>query len=311
MSSWSPGGAAPAMGEGKGSSDPEPKKPGKGKGGKKGPPKGPPKSAFSAEELAKLKVQAEATKKAMEAEKAAGGLSAREAMLAELENRQKKGVTAGFKHIDKAKKKSGGYKDDRQKIVVDRSAAKQKAAADRAAASKVQRAEVNERTGFDQLKLAYCKGSRQQKERRVITVENPKKDAVTIQDCSDVIIDIQGIPKAVMITGCTKYHVTIPGCLTAVNVDNSNSGYMTLTGLVRTCQVDKCKDLDVTLSPEAYDCHFVSSKVSNLNVAIEQEGLEGTDLISMAVAAQFSTKLKFDNEGKAYLETGPTESAGE
>merc|ERR1711959_859241 len=115
-------------------------------------------------------------------------------------------------------------------------------------------------------------------------------DAVTIQDCENVVIDIQGMPKALNITGCKKYHVTCPGALASINIDNSSSGYMTLTGSVKTMQVDKLVGFDVTLdSTEAYNCKFVSSKVSGFNIALQKEGPEGTELISLAVPTQYVT----------------------
>jgi hypothetical protein len=100
-----------------------------------------------------------------------------------------------------------------------------------------ERPEVNERVGFDQIKLAYCKGTRQQKLNRKIVVENEKKDAITIMDCEFVNIEIVGVPKALMITGCKKYYISVPGCLTAINIDNSASGQMDLLGQCRTMQV--------------------------------------------------------------------------
>eukprot|EP00657_Telonema_sp_P-1_P003522 TRINITY_DN18413_c0_g1_i1.p1 TRINITY_DN18413_c0_g1~~TRINITY_DN18413_c0_g1_i1.p1 ORF type:complete len:122 (-),score=41.78 TRINITY_DN18413_c0_g1_i1:121-453(-) len=106
---------------------------------------------------------------------------------------------------------------------------------------------------------------------------------------------------------CIRDSITTPGCLTCVNIDNSKSGYMTVTGEVRMIQVDKCRDLDVTLHKEAYSCHFVTSKVSNLNVAVEVEGYEGPELLSMAVPAQFVSKLAFDADGHAEIQTEPTD----
>jgi hypothetical protein len=41
-----------------------------------------------------------------------------------------------------------------------------------------------------------------------IVVEHEKRDAVTIQDCENINIEIQGMPKAVNITGC-PYHCAL------------------------------------------------------------------------------------------------------
>ena len=95
-----------------------------------------------------------------------------------------------------------------------------------------------------------------------------------------------------------------PGALASINVDNSSSGYMTITGLLRTMQIDKTDGLDVTLEPEALACKFVASKVSGFNLAVEKEGDEGTELISLAVPSQFCTTLVFDGD-KPHLVTVP------
>eukprot|EP00658_Telonema_sp_P-2_P059481 TRINITY_DN4842_c0_g1_i12.p1 TRINITY_DN4842_c0_g1~~TRINITY_DN4842_c0_g1_i12.p1 ORF type:complete len:437 (+),score=153.21 TRINITY_DN4842_c0_g1_i12:92-1402(+) len=283
----------------------------KGKGGKKGPPKGGLKSVFTAEQKAKFKEQADRMEeqrrldKEEEARTGVKKLSAREQLMLELQSKQESGsLKGGFKHIEKKDRKA--MKESRKVVVVDRS--QRKAASADNKKPKVKRAEVNARVGFDQLKLANCTGTRQQKERREIVVENEKKDAVTIMDCEEVVVDIKGTPKAVMISGCKKYHVTIPGCLTAVNIDNSQSGYVHLTGGVRTCQVDKCRDLDITVaSPEAHDCKFISSGVSSMNVEVEVDGIDGAQMQSMAVAAQYVTKILYDANGNAYLDTEPAE----
>merc|ERR1711865_242443 len=134
-----------------------------------------------------------------------------------------------------------------------------------------------------------------------------KSDAVAIQDCENVNIEIVGMPKALSITGCKKYHIIAPGALASISIDNSSSGYMTITGAARTMQIDKCDSLDVTLEPDAFDCKFVTSKVSGFNLAIEKEGDEGTELISMAVPSQYRTTLVFDGE-TPHLVTEPNDT---
>jgi hypothetical protein len=67
--------------------------------------------------------------------------------------------------------------------------------------------------------------------------------------------------------------------------------------------VDKSTDFDVTLkSEQAYDCNFVTANVSGLNIYLEKEGIEGTELVALPVPTQFETAMVFDG-GKPSLVT--------
>lgn len=176
--------------------------------------------------------------------------------------------------------------------------------------SAVAKEEENGRVSFDSIKLAYAVGDPQQKINRTIVVEHEKRDAVTIQDCENINIEIQGMPKALNITGCKKYHITVPGALASINVDNSSSGYMTLTGTCKTMQVDKVVGLDVTVQEPAYGCTFISSKVSGFNIGIEKQGDEGPEYINLAVPDQFETSMSMDADGMPSLSTTTMEHAG-
>jgi hypothetical protein len=282
--------AAPSGGKGGG---------GKGGKGKAGPPRGGPTTGFSAEKRAELEERAKKTAAYNAEQAASGAMDPRQAMLAEMKKKQANGnLKDGFAHIDKKDRN----KPKGEKIVRKKAPAPHKKWGDNK--TKVRRPEENGRVSFDSIKLANVYGERDQKVSRVIVVEHEKRDAISIQDCENVNIEIQGMPKAVNITGCSRFHITAPGALASINVDNSSSGYMTITGLLRTMQIDKTDGLDVTLEPEALACKFVASKVSGFNLAVEKEGDEGTELISLAVPSQFCTSLVFDGD-KPHLVTVP------
>merc|ERR1719162_2294741 len=142
----------------------------------------------------------------------------RQAMLEELAKKQKSGsLKDGFAHVDKKdRNKPKGDMIERKKP-----AAPRKKWGDNK--TKVRRPEENGRVSFDSIKLANVYGERDQKVSRVIVVEHEKRDAISIQDCENVNIEIQGMPKAVNITGCSRFHITAPGALASINVDNSSS----------------------------------------------------------------------------------------
>jgi adenylyl cyclase-associated protein len=298
------GGAAPAAAPAPAEAAPSGGKGSGGKGGKgKGPPRGGPSTGFSEAKRKELADRAAKTA-AWAAEQAAqGAMDPRQAMLAELKNKTKDGgLKDGFVHIDKKDRN----KPKGEKIIRKKPAAPRKKWD---SGPKVRRPEENGRVGFDKIKLANVYGEMSKKENRTIVVEHEKRDAVDIQDCEYCNIEIQGMPKVLNITGCKKFYVTIPGALASINVDNSSSGYARITGVARTMQVDKTDGFDVTLEEPAYNCKFVSSKASGFNLAIEKEGEEGTDCISMAVPVQYATTLVWDGD-KPHLRTVPNAGCG-
>lgn len=149
--------------------------------------------------------------------------------------------------------------------------------------------------GFDLMKLAYCYGTRAQKERKTLNIREVRKDAVLIMECEDVNIDIVGVCKNISIAGCKRFNVTLDGSIGQVEVSNCDSGYVTINGKVFQITCDKCNGLEVTLTPEAYNAKIVSSMCSSLNIALDNpDKTAEMELLTLAVPTQYESKLVFD-----------------
>jgi hypothetical protein len=268
-----------------------------GKGGKSGPAK----SAFQIKcekegldykvELEKMKADSEKRR----AELAAGPkqVAAADALFAEL---NALGADGGsLKSKLGLKKTVKGTAKDRK--VVNSSARKKTSGG--GTAKKTVRPLFEGYEGTDLLKLAYCYGTRQSKERKTLTVSEPRKDAVLIMECDDVAIDIVGVCKNISIAGCTRFNVTLEGSIGQVEVSNCGSGYVTVNGRIFQLTCDKCEGLEVTLTPDAYGAKIVSSMCSSLNIALDNPDKDAEmELLTLAVPTQYETRLVINEEKK-------------
>lgn len=275
---------------------------GGGKGKSMGGGKGKMKSAFQIRcenegldpevEMAKLKAE-NAKKREEEIARAAdraesGELSASDAMFAEINKlrdgggsiKDKMGLkktTKGTAHERKAvnsstKTKSGGFGNK----------------------TKTVRPLFEGYEGSDLLKLAYCCGTRSQKEKKSLEIRELRRDAVLIMECEDVDITIIGVCKNISIAGCKRFNVTLEGSIGQVEVSNCSSGYVTVNGKIFQLTCDKCEGLEVTLTPEAYNAKIVSSMCSSLNIALDNPDKSAEmELLTLAVPTQYETKLEF------------------
>jgi hypothetical protein len=151
--------------------------------------------------------------------------------------------------------------------------------------------------GTDLLKLAYSVGTRQQKARETLAIENEKKDAVLIMDCEDVNVEVKGLCKNISIAGCKRFNISIEGSIGQVEVSNCESGYITVANRIYQLTADKCNGLEVTLAPDAYDAKIVSSMCSSFNIALDNPDKDAEmELLALAVPTQYESYLVF--EGK-------------
>ena len=188
------------------------------------------------------------------------------------------------------KKTKKGTATDRAKVVSKAPPVKEKAGAKK----KIVRPLKEGYEGLDLYKLAYCYGTRSSKERKTITLENPRKDAVLIMECDDVAIEIVGVAKNVSIAGCKRFNVTVEGSIGQVEVSNCGSGYVTINGMVYQITCDKCEGLEITLTEPAYKAKIVSSMCSSLNIALDNPDKSAEmELLTLAVPTQYESVLEF------------------
>jgi hypothetical protein len=265
---------------------------GKGKGKGKGPPKGPMKSAFERDcekkgldpvtEMARIKAEAEERR-------LNPTVNAADALFAELSALGEGG--GSMREKLGLKKTVKGTANDRA-VVKSKSFAKEKEPA--GAKKKTVRPLFEGYEGMDLLKLAYCYGTRSQKERKTLAIENVRKDAVLIMECDDVAIDIVGVCKNISIAGCKRFNVTLEGSIGQVEVSNCSSGYLNINGKVYQVTCDKCEGLEVTLTEPAYGAKIISSMCSSLNIALDNpDKAAEMELLTLAVPTQYESKLVF------------------
>jgi len=274
-----------------------------GKGGKGMPTssKGGKAPKYTAEEIAALKAKADEIRAQKAAElEANGGVNASDALFAEL---NALGADGGsIKDKLGLKKTVKGTAHERKKVDSRAKASSGSSFGDKGK-KKVVRPLSEGYVGTDLLKLAYCYGTRASKERKTLTVNEPRKDAVLIMECEDVALDIVGVCKNISIAGCKRFNVSLEGSIGQVEVSNSSSGYLTINGKIFQLTCDKCEGLEVTLTPDAYNAKIVSSMCSSLNIAVDNPDKDAEmELLTLAVPTQYETKLRIDGTN-AVLDT--------
>jgi len=245
------------------------------------------------EELKKLKAE-NAARLIADAEKAAnreesGEMSAADQMFAEINALREGG--GSIKSKLGLKKTTKGTATERKAVV---SSTKKKSGGFGANKTKTVRPMYEGYEGADLLKLAYCYGTRSQKERKTLEIKEVRRHAVLIMECEDVAIDIVGVCKNISIAGCKRFNITLEGSIGQVEVSNCGSGYVTVNGKIFQLTCDKCEGLEVTLQPEAYTAKIVSSMCSSLNIALDNPDKSAEmELLTLAVPTQYETVLEF------------------
>jgi len=100
-------------------------------------------------------------------------------------------------------------------------------------------------------------------------LEEPRRDAVSIMECEDVMITVVGVAKNISISGCNRYDITVDGSIGQLEVSNSTSGYLTVQGRIYQLTCDNCNGLEARLSPEAYDADIIHSKCSSMSIGVD------------------------------------------
>jgi len=151
--------------------------------------------------------------------------------------------------------------------------------------------------GNDLYRIAYLIGDRSSKERRTVTLENPRREAVQIMECEDVDITIEGVAKNISIAGCKRYKITCDGSIGQLEVSNSSSGYLSVKGKIYQLTCDKCDSLEATLCPEAYGADIVTAQCSSVNIGLDNPDDEAeVEFLTLPIPSQYKSVLVFDGK---------------
>merc|ERR1712087_187044 len=113
-------------------------------------------------------------------------------------------------------------------------------------------------------------------------------------------LQVTGKVKCIGIDGCEKVNVICNDVLSNVEMVNSDRIKVQIMGAVKSVSIDKCNGVGVYLSKASLDAQIVTSKSSEMNLTIPEEGGEDGDIVEMPIPEQFVTtvagsrKLKTD-----------------
>merc|ERR1712228_229982 len=113
-------------------------------------------------------------------------------------------------------------------------------------------------------------------------------------------LQVTGKVKCIGIDGSEKVNVICHDVLSNVEMVNSDRIKVQIMGAVKSVSIDKCNGVGVYLSKQSLDAQIVTSKSSEMNLTIPEEGGEDGDIVEMPIPEQFVTvvagprKLKTD-----------------
>merc|ERR1712232_1291780 len=114
---------------------------------------------------------------------------------------------------------------------------------------------------------------------------------VLVINCRSTTLQVTGKVKCISIDGCEKVNVICNDVLSNVEMVNSDQIKVQVMGSVKSISIDKCNGVGVYLSKLSLDAQIVSSKSSEMNLTIPEEGGEDGDIIEMPIPEQFVTKV--------------------
>lgn len=117
------------------------------------------------------------------------------------------------------------------------------------------------------------------------------KQLVCIMNCRNCTLRLSSKVKNICVDSCEKVAVICADVMSSVELVNSNKVQVQTTGKVNSFAVDKCDGVMIWLSKESLGAEIVTSKSSEMNVTIPQEGGDEGDVVEMPIPEQFVTTV--------------------
>merc|ERR1712087_541456 len=123
---------------------------------------------------------------------------------------------------------------------------------------------------------------------------------VLVINCRSTTLQVTGKVKCISIDGCEKVNVICQDVLSNVEMVNTDRVKVQIMGAAKSVSIDKCNGVGIYLSKDSLDAQIVTSKSSEMNLTIPEEGGEDGDIVEMPIPEQFVTtvagsrKLKTD-----------------
>lgn len=125
-----------------------------------------------------------------------------------------------------------------------------------------------------------------------LVLENAeKKHLVNVINCRKSTLQIKCKVKSICVDGCERTNVICQDVISTVELVNCERCQVQTTGSVKSFAIDKCNGVNVYLPKESLDAEIVTSKSSEMNVTIPEEGGEEGDTVEMPIPEQFVTRI--------------------
>lgn len=115
---------------------------------------------------------------------------------------------------------------------------------------------------------------------------------VVIINCRNATIQVTSAKvKCICIDGCERVNVICNDVLSTVELVNSDRIKVQILGTCNSVAIDKCNGVGIILSKASIGVEIVTSKSSEMNVVIPEEGGEEGDTIELPIPEQFVTRV--------------------
>merc|ERR1712083_865084 len=111
-----------------------------------------------------------------------------------------------------------------------------------------------------------------------LKIEGDLKHQILFINSRNSTLQVTGKVKCIGIDGSEKVNVICHDVLSNVEMVNSDRIKVQIMGAVKSVSIDKCNGVGVYLSKLSLDAQIVSSKSSEMNLTIPEEGGEDGDI---------------------------------
>jgi len=125
----------------------------------------------------------------------------------------------------------------------------------------------------------------------IVLEQAEKHHLVNVINCNKSTLQIKCKVKSIAIDGCERTNVICQDVISTVELVNCERSQVQTTGVVRSFAIDKCNGVNIYLPKESLDADIVTSKSSEMNVTIPEEGGEEGDTVEIPIPEQFVTKI--------------------
>lgn len=127
----------------------------------------------------------------------------------------------------------------------------------------------------------------------VLELDNvTQQQIVAICNCKNIVVKITTPKvKSICIDSCERVQVLFADVISTVELVNSDRCMVQTTAKVNSFAIDKCNGVNIWLSKESLDARIVTSKSSEMNLTVPEEGGDELDTVEIPIPEQFVTTL--------------------